>query len=69
MYNLYFVWNNVTSNIWAALPVEIAVLLCTVLPQRTCGEPLDYRNKYTVKPGYNDIGLSDTSYIRSHVLW
>jgi hypothetical protein len=23
----------------------------------------------TVKPGYNDIGLSDNSYITSHVLW
>jgi hypothetical protein len=24
---------------------------------------------YTVEPGYNDIGLSDTSSIKSDILW
>jgi hypothetical protein len=28
-----------------------------------------FLDKYTVEPGYNDIGLCDTSSITSYVLW
>jgi hypothetical protein len=33
------------------------------------GESLFYYLSYTFEPGYNDIGLYDTSSIASHILW
>jgi hypothetical protein len=30
---------------------------------------LEFYTRYTVEPGYNSIGLSDTSSIASDILW